>query len=89
MFRVVCLPMSYRRRKTVIHQYINNGYYIVLDVNSGSVHSVDPLLYDVISFLSRADSGQREAVSDCPVPERRDGGSIKREIQPGRDQRGV
>ena len=52
MFRVVCLPMSYRRRKTVIHQYINNGYYIVLDVNSGSVHSVDPLLYDVISFLS-------------------------------------
>ena len=44
--------MSYRRRKTVIHQYINNGYYIVLDVNSGSVHSVDPLLYDVISFLS-------------------------------------
>ena len=84
MFRVVCLPMSYRRRKTVIHQYINNGYYIVLDVNSGSVHSVDPLLYDVISFLS-----EREAVSDCPVPERRDGGSIKREIQPGRDQRGV
>ena len=52
MFRVVCLPMSYRRRKTVIHQYINNGYYIVLDVNSGPVHSVDPLLYDVISFLS-------------------------------------
>ena len=52
MFRVVCLPRSYRRRKTVIHQYINNGYYIVLDVNSGSVHSVDPLLYDVISFLS-------------------------------------
>ena len=87
MFRVVCLPMSYRRRKTVIHQYINNGYYIVLDVNSGSVHSVDKLLYDVSSFLS--DSGQREAVSDCPVPERRDGGSIKREIQPGRDQRGV
>lgn len=36
----------------MIHQYINNGYYIVLDVNSGSVHSVDPLLYDVISFLS-------------------------------------
>lgn len=36
----------------MIHQYRNNGYYIVLDVNSGSVHSVDPLLYDVIEFLS-------------------------------------
>lgn len=36
----------------MIHQYKNNGYHIVLDVNSGSVHSVDPLLYDVIEFLS-------------------------------------
>ena len=66
MFRVVCLPMSYRRRKTVIHQYINNGYYIVLDVNSGSVHSVDPLLYDVISFFDR--SGFRIARSRFRLP---------------------
>ena len=67
MFRVVCLPMSYRRRKTVIHQYINNGYYIVLDVNSGSVHSVDPLLYDVISFLSeqKLRYGFQEAPDGC------------------------
>jgi len=36
----------------VIHQYINNGFYIVLDVNSGSVHSVDPLLYDTIECLA-------------------------------------
>ena len=36
----------------MIHQYRNNGFYIVLDVNSGSVHSVDPLLYDTIEFLS-------------------------------------
>lgn len=36
----------------MIHQYRNNGYFIVLDVNSGSVHSVDRLLYDVIEFLS-------------------------------------
>ena len=36
----------------MIHQYRNNGYFIVLDVNSGSVHSVDQLLYDVIEFLS-------------------------------------
>lgn len=43
----------------MIHQYINNGYYIVLDVNSGSVHSVDPLLYDVIQFLSERISDRR------------------------------
>ncbi len=36
----------------MIHQYINNGYYIVLDVNSGSVHSVDALLYDVVEALA-------------------------------------
>ena len=36
----------------MIHQYRNNGYFIVLDVNSGSVHSVDQLLYDVIEVLS-------------------------------------
>ena len=32
----------------MIHQYKNNGYNIVLDVNSGSVHVVDDVVYDVI-----------------------------------------
>ena len=36
----------------MIHQYINNGYHIILDVNSGSVHSVDALLYDVVEVLT-------------------------------------
>ena len=36
----------------MIHQYINNDYYIVMDVNSGSVHVVDPMLYDMIGLLS-------------------------------------
>ena len=36
----------------MIHQYQNNGYNIVLDVNSGSVHVVDPLAYDVIRVLT-------------------------------------
>lgn len=40
------------RRIVLIHQYINNGYYIVLDVNSGSVHSTDALLYDVVEALA-------------------------------------
>ncbi len=34
----------------MIHQYKNNGYNIVLDVNSGSVHVVDDVAYDVIAL---------------------------------------
>lgn len=50
----------------MIHQYINNGYYIVLDVNSGSVHAVDALLYDVIQVLSERveDMEKPRALSD-------------------------
>lgn len=35
----------------MIHQYKNNGYQIVLDVNSGSVHVVDDVCYDLIACL--------------------------------------
>ena len=34
----------------MIHQYILNGYHIVLDVYSGAVHIVDPVAYDVIAL---------------------------------------
>lgn len=34
----------------MIHQYINNGYHIILDVNSGSVHVADPILYDAVAI---------------------------------------
>jgi len=34
----------------VVHQYKNNGYNIVLDVNSGMVHVVDDLAYDIIAL---------------------------------------
>ncbi len=34
----------------MIHQYKLNGYNIVLDMASGSVHSVDEVAYDVISM---------------------------------------
>ncbi len=37
----------------MIHRYINNGYHIVLDVNSGSVHVVDELAYDVIPIVEK------------------------------------
>ena len=32
----------------MIHQYKLNGYNIVLDINSGSVHVVDELAYGVV-----------------------------------------
>ena len=35
----------------MIHQYKNNGYNIVLDVNSGSIHVVDDVVYDVLSLM--------------------------------------
>ncbi|MCI8494725.1 MAG: thioether cross-link-forming SCIFF peptide maturase [Lachnospiraceae bacterium] len=35
----------------MVHQYKNNGYNIVLDVNSGAVHVVDDIAYDVISLF--------------------------------------
>ena len=37
------------RRTILVHQYKNNGYNIVLDVCSGSVHVVDDLVYDIIA----------------------------------------
>lgn len=38
----------------MIHQYKNNGYNIVLDVNSGSVHVVDDVVYDLIPLVEKA-----------------------------------
>lgn len=34
----------------MIYQYKNNGYNIILDVNSGSIHVVDDLAYDIIEL---------------------------------------
>lgn len=34
----------------MVHQYKNNGYNIVLDVSSGSIHVVDDLAYDMIAM---------------------------------------
>jgi uncharacterized protein len=38
----------------MIHQYRLNGYNIVLDVNSGSVHRVDDVAYDIIRYFCDA-----------------------------------
>ena len=34
----------------MVHQYKNNGYNIVLDVNSGAIHVVDDVTYEVIAM---------------------------------------
>ncbi len=37
----------------MVHQYKNNGYDIVLDVNSGAIHVVDDVTYDIIEQINR------------------------------------
>ena len=46
----------------MIHQYKSNGYNIVLDVNSGSVHVVDDLSYDIISMF---EEHTKEEIVSC------------------------
>ena len=41
----------------MIHQFKNNGYNIVLDVNSGMVHVVDDLAYDIIEMYENNSRG--------------------------------
>ena len=54
----------------MIHQYRNNGYNIVLDVNSGAVHVVDDLAYEVIAVMDRLQGSEtpenaiKEALAD-------------------------
>ena len=50
-FGVVLVARYRNERSRMIHQYKNNGYNIVLDVNSGSVHVVDDVVYDVLAMM--------------------------------------
>mgnify|MGYP002510483030 CR=1 FL=1 len=46
----------------MIHQYKSNGYNIVMDVNSGSIHVVDDVVYDIIPLIEKLmDEGVKEA----------------------------
>lgn len=47
----------------MIHQYKLNGYDIVLDVNSGSVHCVDDVAYDIIQLFCE-EALSREEIAD-------------------------
>ena len=48
----------------MVHQYKNNGYNIVLDVNSGAIHVVDDVTYDVIELFE----GKRARKIKLPLP---------------------
>lgn len=47
----------------MIHQYKSNGYNIVMDVNSGSVHIVDDIVYDIIRLYDNGISKVKEELS--------------------------
>ncbi len=64
----------------MIHQYRNNGYNIVMDVNSGAIHVVDDVVYEVLPYMEKGWKAEAiaeqlkdryekedvfEAVSDC------------------------
>ena len=80
MFIRCLLSVNNGRGQIVIHQYKNNGYNIVLDTNSGAVHVVDDLVYDVIGLLDQGkdsnsicqelksaypESDIKEAITEC------------------------
>ena len=46
----------------MIHQYKLNGYNIVIDANSASVHTVDEVAYDMIEIIDNAVSSGRPAI---------------------------
>lgn len=49
----------------MIHQYKLNGFNIVLDINSGSVHCVDDVAYDIIRlFCEKKDRGLNVQAED-------------------------
>ena len=45
---------AFLSENSMIHQYKLNGYNIVIDTASGSVHSVDDVAYDAISMFENA-----------------------------------
>ena len=46
----------------MVHQYKLNGYNIVLDSESGSIHTVDDVAYDVIELYQNTPKDDIAAV---------------------------
>ena len=58
-------PFPTEVKRQMIHRFKNNGYAIVLDVNSGAVHVVDDLAYDLLGLLAQDSESMEE---QCPSP---------------------
>ena len=70
----------------MIHSYQLNGYNIVLDVYSGSVHAVDDLAYDVINLYETC---SREEIVSRMLAKYRDRPEVTaEEIRRGAGERG-
>ena len=62
----------------MVHQYKNNGYNIVLDVNSGSIHVVDDVVYDMIGMY---EDKQPEEITAQMLDKYKDENLTKKDIQ--------
>ena len=60
----------------MIHQYKLNGYNIVLDVYSGSVHVVDDVAYDIIAMY---ETNTKEEIVDAILKKYADNPEVNRE----------
>ncbi len=65
----------------MVHQYRNNGYNIVLDTDSGSVHVADEIVYDVIAALK-----ENPAAPDQEILSRLEGRWSRPELEEALDE---
>ena len=46
---------------SLVHRYKNNGYNIILDINSGCIHVVDELVYEAVGLLDEGKTSEQTA----------------------------
>ncbi len=56
---------------SLIHRYQSNGYNIVLDINSGCIHLVDLVTYEVLPYME-------EGLAAEAIVEKLEGSNIQR-----------
>ena len=66
---------------SLIHRYQSNGYNIVLDINSGCIHLVDLVTYEVLPFMEEGLSEQEIVDIAAFMAEKVVGNSIDVKIQ--------
>ncbi|PWT29043.1 thioether cross-link-forming SCIFF peptide maturase [Butyrivibrio fibrisolvens] len=59
----------------MVHLFKNNGYNIVLDVNSGSVHVVDEIVYDLIPSVEEILKGM---FGTAQIPDEEENGEVSK-----------